>query len=57
MNKNWDFRTIIRLLLGIISLVCIIISMYLEGNNIFLPIALLCNAINLGLIRMTKKVK
>lgn len=47
MNKKWTIGKVIGLILGIISLICIIISMVQEGNNIFLNIGLVCICFNL----------
>ena len=47
MNGKWNIGKIIGLVLLIISLVCIIFSIFQEGNNIFLNIGLLCMCIDL----------
>lgn len=48
MKRKWNIGKIVGLLLGIVALICIIISIiFQEGNNIFLEIGLFCNCISL----------
>lgn len=52
MKGKWNIGRIIGLLLGIISLLCIVTSMVQEENNIFLAIGLMCNCISLVLFML-----
>lgn len=52
-----DKYKMIGTLLGIIGLICIIISISQEGNNLFLEIGLLCNCISLLLFVLINKKK
>ena len=53
MKSNWNI--IVGLLFGVIALICVILSMFQVGNNIFLFIALICNCISLVLILLINR--
>ncbi|HPF82608.1 MAG TPA: hypothetical protein PLV83_00335 [Bacilli bacterium] len=59
MKKNLNVLRIVELILAFIGLISIIISMFQDGNNIFLIIGLCCVNINaiLLLISNLKKKK
>ncbi len=56
MKQSW--KKIVGLLAAIAALSCMVISMFHEGNNVFLSIGLACNCIALALfISINKKEK
>lgn len=54
MSNKWSIGKIIGLVLAIISLICIIISIAHEDNDIFLNIGLICMCIGLILFTFIK---
>lgn len=55
--KEWNLWTILIKILGIAGLICIVISIVQEGNNLFLNIGLLCACIDLILITVMNRRK
>ena len=55
MKEKWNVSKVIGLLLGIVSLICIMISIFQEGNNILLWVGIVCNSISLVLFMLMNK--
>lgn len=50
MNKIKNLKNIIGRILQVVALICIIVSIIKNGNNIYLNIALLCICLNGALL-------
>lgn len=57
MDRQWKIRTIIGLVLTVISLICVITSSFQEDNNTLLNIGLVCICIDLVFFMSTMFVR
>lgn len=57
MDRKWKIRTIIGLALTVISLICVISSIFQEDNNTLLNIGLVCICIDLIFLMSTMFIR
>lgn len=57
MDKKWTLGNVIGMIIGIISLICIIVSIFQEGNKIFLIIGLAGVSVNFILFMLMNRKK
>ncbi len=57
MRRKWSIKTVLGLILAILSFLCIILSICQEGNTFFLTVGLICIDINFLLLIISRKEK